>query len=392
MSSASRVNPSSVPPPRDPVSMTIRLFLAALLLLSAAPALASQQPAAGDTSRVYMLTEVTTPPRPTNVAELRDALQAGYPAALQAAGREGIVEVAIVVRPDGTMGDVELVSSSGPGFDSATVAAVRVLRFTPASLDGRPVAVRVNLPVRWVPAVFVPSAADGRIYELAEVDEAPVPRNVEAIGERMAQLYPPWLREAGQGGTVTLRLHVDATGAVADARVTRSTNPQLDPPSLHVARELLFTPARVGGQPVAVWTEVPLEWQTEASAEPAAAAAPADTDGAPEYELSDVEEFPRVINAAAFHRELMLLYPEHLRGTGWSGEVQVRFRVDVQGEVSGPTIVQSSNPDFNEPSLRAVRHLRFHPARVNGRPVAVMVIQPIRWPAYTAPPPAPPGL
>lgn len=378
--------------------MMKHLSLTAALLFAAAPALAAQEPAAVDTGRVYMLTEVTTLPRPTNVAELRDALQAGYPPALQAAGRAGTVEVALVVRSDGATGEVELVSSSDPGFDSATVAAVRVLRFTPAAIDGRPVAVRVNLPIQWQPAV-AGSAGDARVYQLAEVDEPPLPRNVEAIAGRMAQLYPPWLREAGQGGTVTLRLRVDPTGAVTDAQVTRSTNPQLDPPSLHVARELLFTPARVGGHPVSVWTEVPLQWETESAAEPAAAAPAAAAPAAPRppvadstgsYELSGVEEMPRAINIATLQRELMRLYPEHLRNTGWSGQVHVRFRVSATGEISDPIVVRSSNADFDEASVRAVRHLRFHPARLDGRPVAVWVELPIQWEAYVAPAPTPP--
>jgi TonB family protein len=380
--------------------MMKRLSLTAALLLAAAPALAAQEPAAADTGRVYMLTEVTTLPRPTNVAELRDALQASYPPALQAAGRAGTVEVALVVRADGATGDVELVSSSDPGFDSATVAAVRVLRFTPAAIDGRAVAVRVNLPIQWQPAV-AESAGDARVYALAEVDEPPLTRNAEAIAGRMAQLYPPWLRESGQGGTVTLRLRVDPTGAVTDAQVTRSTNPQLDPPSLHVARELLFTPARVGGRPVSVWTEVPLQWETESAAEPAAAAAPpaaapaarkspvADSTGS--YELDGVEEMPRPINIGTLQRELMRLYPEHLRNTGWSGQVHVRFRVSATGEISEPIVVRSSNADFDEASVRAVRQLRFHPARLNGRPVAVWLELPIQWEAYVAPAPAPRG-
>jgi TonB family protein len=243
-----------------------------------------------------------------------------------------------------------------------------------------------------VPAV-AESPGGARIHEPADVDEAPVPRNVEAITDRMAQLYPPWLRAAGRGGTVTLGLHVDASGAVVDARVERSTNPQLDPPSLHVARELRFTPARLAGQPVAVWTVVPLEWATEAPPEQAAPTPavrkPPTADSTGSYELSGVEEMPRAINLATMQRELVRLYPEHLRNTGWSGQVHVRVRVGATGEVGEPMIVRSSNADFDDASLRAVRQLRFHPARLNGRPVAVWVDLPIQWEAYAAPAPAP---
>lgn len=349
------------------------ILLIAALCLAAIP-LQAQEPAA-DTGRVYELVQVETRPRPVNVDELRRALEAGYPAELRAAGRSGTVEVSLVVGPDGGTRDVRVVSSTDSAFDSATVAALQVLRFSPAAVEGQPVAVRVSLPIQWQPG-----SVDGRVYEPAEVDEAPVARNTEAAAERMAELYPPWLRDSGQGGSVTLRLHVDADGDVVDARVKHSTNPQLEAPSVLVGRTLVFTPARVGGRPVAAWTEVPLNWETDAPVEERTASAPQpDTTGA--YELRDVAEPPRPINLGTLQAELMRLYPEHLRNTGWRGQVQVRFRVDTQGAISRPVVVQSSNEAFNEPSIRAVRHLRFHPARVGGRPVAVWVELPIEWSA-----------
>jgi TonB family protein len=363
-----------------------RSLPAALLL--AAPGVAAQQAAEPGPGHVYMLTEVTTQPRPTNLLELRDVMNSLYPAELRAAGRGGSVEVALVVGPDGAARDVQVVRSTDAAFDTATLTALRVLRFTPASVDGKPVAVRVDLPIRWQVA-----AGDSRIHELAEVDEPPVPSNVEATAERMARLYPPWLRAAGQGGTVTVRLHVDAQGAVVDARVANSTEPQLDPPSLHVARALTFTPAQVAGRPVAVWTEVPLQWETEK-----AVAEAQERDTLQGYELSGVEEQPRPLNLAELGRALERLYPPHLRDTRQAGSVHVRMRVDAEGVVTSAVVTESSDQAFNAPTVEAVRTLRFRPARVKGRPVAVWVVLPIQWQVVgpedfetrpSMPPPAP---
>jgi protein TonB len=99
------------------------------------------------------------------------------------------------------------------------------------------------------------------------------------------------------------------------------------------------------------------------------------------YELSAVEELPRPTNASDFQRQLARNYPPLLRDAGVTGTVQVRFRVLENGQVDGESIqiTSSTHEQFNDPTMRAVRALRFRPAKVNGRPVKVWVEQPIQW-------------
>lgn len=99
------------------------------------------------------------------------------------------------------------------------------------------------------------------------------------------------------------------------------------------------------------------------------------------YELSAVEELPRVSNGSDFARQLARNYPPLLRDAGVTGTVQVRFRVLEDGRVDGESIqiTSTSHEQFNDPTMRAVRALRFRPAKVNGRPVKVWVEQPIQW-------------
>jgi TonB family protein len=99
------------------------------------------------------------------------------------------------------------------------------------------------------------------------------------------------------------------------------------------------------------------------------------------YELSAVEEMPRPTNTADFSRQMARNYPPLLRDSGVQGTVQVRFRVLPDGRVDGESIqiTNSTHEQFNDPTIRAVRTLRFRPARVNNRPVPVWVEQPIQW-------------
>ncbi|HEX6911729.1 MAG TPA: energy transducer TonB [Longimicrobium sp.] len=99
------------------------------------------------------------------------------------------------------------------------------------------------------------------------------------------------------------------------------------------------------------------------------------------YELNTVEEMPQPTNIREFSQALNAGYPAELRGAGVTGTVEVRFRLLPDGIVDPGSIqvMSSSHEQFNEPTLRAVRMLRFRPARVNGRPVRVWITLPVLW-------------
>jgi protein TonB len=64
---------------------------------------------------------------------------------------------------------------------------------------------------------------------------------------------------------------------------------------------------------------------------------------------------------------------------GSPGLVTVSFTVDDKGNVVDEKIVKSSNPDLDEPALRAIRKWRFKPARKDGTPVASHVAMPMKF-------------
>ncbi|MBW3570487.1 MAG: TonB family protein [Gemmatimonadetes bacterium] len=99
------------------------------------------------------------------------------------------------------------------------------------------------------------------------------------------------------------------------------------------------------------------------------------------YELSAVEELPRPTNTSDLTRQLARNYPPLLRDAGVTGTVHVRMGVQPDGRVdeSSIQITNSTHEQFNDPTIRAVRVLRFRPAKVNGRPVPVWVDLPIQW-------------
>lgn len=68
-------------------------------------------------------------------------------------------------------------------------------------------------------------------------------------------------------------------------------------------------------------------------------------------------------------------YPFLLSRLGVTGRAKVEFFIDENGTPSDLRVVESSAPDFGEAAMAAIRHSRFTPGKVNGRPVKVRTSQ-----------------
>jgi TonB family protein len=241
------------------------------------------------------------------------------------------------------------------------------------------------------PSAAQQTAADSpRVYELHEVEVLPRPQNAADFTSALGQAYPPHLRQAGVGGTVQVSFVVGPDGAPGDVRVVSTSDTSFNAPSVQAVSLLRFTPAQVQGRPVAVRVEQPITWRAEPepdfTGQGVGADAPAAGDSVNGYRLSDVQTLPQLVNREAFGRMLAREYPAALRDAGEQGTVQVRFRIEVDGTVSHVTILQSTRPEFVEPTLRSIQMMRFAPARIRGRPVRVWVEQPIMWTVGGRPP------
>lgn len=128
----------------------MKFLLLAFLLAAAVPVSAQAKTSAGaDTQGVYELSAVTVKPRPLNVAELQATLEATYPAPLRAVMAGGVVEVRFRVDSRGMPHDPAIIRTTHDLFNEPTLNAVRILRFAPAEVDDKPVAVWVVLPIHW---------------------------------------------------------------------------------------------------------------------------------------------------------------------------------------------------------------------------------------------------
>ena len=76
-------------------------------------------------------------------------MQADYTDSARRANITGEVVLEIVVKSDGTVGDVRILRRLGSGLDDRAVQAVRQWKFSPARLKGAPVDVVVEVSVEF---------------------------------------------------------------------------------------------------------------------------------------------------------------------------------------------------------------------------------------------------
>jgi len=85
----------------------------------------------------------------TNGPAFRTQAIPAYPALAKRRGKEGVVLLRLNISKTGQLTQIEVLQDPGYGFSEAAQAAARNSSFTPARHNGRPIAVRATLPIRF---------------------------------------------------------------------------------------------------------------------------------------------------------------------------------------------------------------------------------------------------
>ncbi len=128
-----------------------------------------------------------------------------YPPEAQASGVRGIVILQLVVDTQGKVASVEVLRSV-PGLDEAAMAAARQWEYEVTKVDGKPVSVRVTVPITFAMA-------------LPQVARAP---GIPELRQGVSPLYP---REGHGNTTVEAEVTLEPGGQVAEARIQKGEQP-----------------------------------------------------------------------------------------------------------------------------------------------------------------------
>ena len=159
----------------------------------------------------------------------------------------GQVFLELTVTAGGAVDGVRALRSTPP-FTQGAIDAVHAWRFLPA---GELTAAAVRLPVTskvLVAGLFRPPALfDGAVPGEPPMDVA---SPSDEIPFPTAVIVAPYPATALGDGVVLVEVQVEPGGRVTNAKVVRSA-PPFDDPALTAARQWMFRPARLHGQPVA---------------------------------------------------------------------------------------------------------------------------------------------
>lgn len=73
-----------------------------------------------------------------------------YPPIARRLGKEGKVLLRLTINEKGDLINIEVIESAPYGFTEAAVEAIRKSKFSPAKKDGKPIASRVLLPIKFI--------------------------------------------------------------------------------------------------------------------------------------------------------------------------------------------------------------------------------------------------
>ena len=298
---------------------------------------------------------------------------------------QGVVEIEVVIKTDGTVGEAQVVDSldgGSYGFDQEALRAARAFRFQPALKDGYPVPVKAVVQIEFrqhdesstAPGVASYGDIAARLRKGMPVDAAP-PRQAQKPVEPGPGVTPPTatLQATPQYSESALRQklegHVEVEMAVLDdgsvgaARIHTSPDPasELNVLALQTARRWRFAPGQVAGKPVPFKMILGVDFRLGP--------------------WSD-EEFYRDVQREGT-AGLVIPKPKAPARPSYSsdamrrkvqGAVEIEAVVAPDGVVSRARVTKSLDPrGLDDEALIAARLSTFEPGTLNGKPVPVLV-------------------
>lgn len=179
-----------------------------------------------------------------------------YPKDLLEAGIGGTTVVELLVDEGGSVREAGVLESSGyPALDEVAVRVAPLGPFLQPLRNGRPMKARVRFPV-----VFNADTAASQPCEGPSVK--PKVLNRHTVQQALVREYPARLRDRRIGGVVELVILIDESGRPVKIRFEeRSGQAGLDDAARRVGWAMRFSPALDCGEPVPVWSLMPITFR-----------------------------------------------------------------------------------------------------------------------------------
>lgn len=317
-------------------------------------------------------------PRMLNAQDVNAAIARERPAL----GNAGAQTLMARVDENGKVTDVQVKRSAGAAADSAGIAIVKTMRFSPATKNGKPVAVWLQVPQER-PSPTREQILAGPTFTPYTV--APTLTNRDEIRQALVQAYPPDAKAAGDSATVQVWLLLDEQGGVLKSAIRKSRgDARFDSAAVRVARMMRFTGAQNIDKPTMVWIALPIIFRSAPQNAAAQAAMDANYAGLPnmnsKYRIPGLPEGytpPDVLNYGEVMATLTNGWPKDLPRT--RRYIWVWMTVDASGNASGFSLLRGiGDARADDAAVSVAKMMRLSPARdAQGKPAKVTVALPL---------------
>jgi TonB family protein len=259
---------------------------------------------------------ITSGTKPTDVKEVVEDMpdpvngllqdistQITYPEKARNENIEGLVFVEFVVKKDGNVDQVKVINGIGYGCDEEAVRAVRATKWNPGKEQGKPVEVRMVMPIafalsdakrvdllnRSIPKMQSLEQHESDMYELQTpspsgdqrllppplppriiyqvVEVQPKPKGgISALMQYLDEniRYPEVARRKGTEGKVFVQFVIDTDGGVSEVQVLKGIGNGCDEEAIRVIEAMpAWKPGVHKGEPVNVRMSLPINFQLD---------------------------------------------------------------------------------------------------------------------------------
>lgn len=325
----------------------------------------------------FPLPEVYTIPAAAAAPQLLEKTDPEYSQEARLAGLEGAVLLRGTITEQGLARDMRVTGSLGFGLDEKALQAIQQWRFSPGTLDGRPVPFEMTVPVdfllpdkqsRWhmIRAEFTPPQGASRPQFSKALYPYGAGISTYATEEGLV------ISAIGRQATVRVAFDVDEDGNPVNLRVLTASHPIWGPEALALVRTWKFNPGMKSGTPVAVPCTLELIWgRTNLTTKALEWAAT-------EMHTSSVRSAPVPVHdfrsPAVIFQAPDPPYTEEARKAGLQGTVRISLVVGSDGTPQNLRVMSPLGLGLDENAIEAVSHWRFSPALVNGQPAAIRTV------------------
>ncbi len=267
-----------------------------------------------------------------------------YPEIMRRAGIEGTVYVEAFIDETGTVIRTGIVKEVHPALDKAAADAVSKTKFEPGLHQGKPIKVRLSIPIRF------------RMSVKGEAEKHTV-----YTGNYRLSAGAIVIPEKAVWRALSTKAHPDRVLLVLEdnwghhkgfwsvsSYLTRGEAMKLS----ELLREAAISMENKEGEP--------------------------SVDPSMKEFVQNADQFPEPVGGIQTIMKL-IVYPESAKNDKVEGTVHVVAYIDEKGAVVSTSIAKGVRRDLNEAAQRAVSLVRFSPGAIKGKPVKARMTIPIRF-------------